>query len=213
MEDRTRNRYFSAALLVVTFTLSTGLTMAQEREARPVELQLQSACPRPLALTLTATTPNVVNADFTATQLGAPRSFLNNPTLDKSFLYTFEWKREEACCEIGRAVLTVKLQANGGGMAKTSPDAGNDGIAIMHLGTSVAPFTEAVYSSWPFSPGQVVTKTWNLTGAALNYLNADHRLSIYVQDDTRVVSATLQISGCCLSPQKVKSETATVMSR
>jgi hypothetical protein len=207
MQSQTLKRYLAFSLLVASFTLSASSAKPQERKAPANE-----SCPRPIALTLNASTPNVVTADFGSVQLSGPRAWLNDPAPNKSFLYTFQLSKEGTCCEISRAVLTVKMKANQGGQSKTSSDAGNDGITIMYLGNGVPPFSQPVYSNWPFSAGQTVTKTWNLTGAALNHINASHRLSIYVQDDTMIQSVTLQVWGCCLNttpPREASQEPST----
>ncbi len=214
MQRTTLKRYLAYSLLLASFILSASVAQSQDRRALPLndaQIITKGTCPQPVALTLTASTPNVVNADFSAGQLGAPRAWLNDPAINKSFLYTFRWTKDEKCCEITSAVLTVRMKANQSGASKTSSDAGNDGIAIMYLGSAVAPFSQSVYSSWSFTAGQTATKTWTLTGAALAHLNATRRLSIYVQDDTMVVSATLQISGCCLSaPPPQASEQSSI---
>lgn len=202
MQRLTAKRYPVYSLLLATFLLSGALAKAQDRQALTVSegpFVAKAACPRPISLTLTATTPNVVNSDFSALQLGAPRAWLNDPAINKNFLYTFQYAKDEKCCEVTSAVLTVRMKANQSGQSKTTADAGNDGISIMYNGGLVLPFSQPVYSSWSFNAGQTATKTWTLTGAALANLNATRRLSIYVQDDTMVQSATLQISGCCLS--------------
>jgi hypothetical protein len=201
MQGQNLKRYLAYSLLLASFILSASSAKSQERKTLPMnELPIiKNNCPKPISLTLTATTPNVVNSDFSAGQLGAPRAWLNDPLINKSFLYTFQYAKDEKCCEVTSAVLTVRMKANQNGHSKTSSDAGNDGIAIMYNAAVVLPFSQPVYSSWSFNAGQTATKTWSLTGAALANLNATHRLSIYVQDDTMVQSATLQISGCCLN--------------
>jgi hypothetical protein len=106
------------------------------------------------------------------------------------------------------------MKANEPGTLNGS-DASNDGIAIMHAGLSVLPFNEKVYLPpvpLPFPAGQPAFKQWTLwpsgpSAAALANLNMYRRLSIYVQDDTRVESVTLQLWGCCLSgPRKDATE-------
>lgn len=190
-------------LLAAGILLIAGPALAQEpaREAVATDLAAaaKAACPAPLSLTLNASNPpNVFTGDFSAGQL-TNQVGLNDPHPDKHFLYTFQWKPPHKCCQITKAVLTVRLKAILGGSAKDSSDAGNDGIDVMHNGAVVQPYAEAVYSSFPFSAGQTVTKTWNLMGAALANINANNRLSFYVQDDTMVQSATLQLTGCCLN--------------
>lgn len=201
MQSQTQKRYLTYLLLVASLTLSAASASPQERRAQPNDEHsiIQSPCPRPIALTLTAATPNVFNSDFTPAQLAAPRAWLNDPAINKHFLYTFQLPLEGRCCEIRQAVLTVKMRSNSTGMLQTSSDAGNDGINIMHNGSSAPPYSQSVYSSWPFGSGQPVTKQWTLSGVALSNINANRRLSIDVQDDTMVQSATLRISGCCLT--------------
>jgi hypothetical protein len=221
MRYQTLRRCLAYTLLAASIALAaTASVKPQDRKAAATaidvrQLAAKSDCPRPITVTLTAGSPYVLNSDFNQIQLGAPRAALNEQAMDKSFLYTFRWAKDGNCCEISRAVLTVRMKALSGGQSKTSADAGNDGIAIMHNGTAVQPYAEAVYSSWPFQAGQTAVKTWNLTGAALNYLNTNQTLSLYVQDDTSVQSATLEIYGCCLSGQRrdVAADSITVSPR
>src|SRR6266403_2050464 len=170
MQRLTAKQSLAYSLLLFTFTLSCALAKAQDRKALTVsegQLVAKAACPRPISLTLTATTPNVVNSDFSAAQLGAPRAWLNDPAINKNFLYTFQYAKDERCCEVTSAVLTVRMKANQGGQSKASADAGNDAISIMYNAGLVLPFSQSVYSSWAFNAGQTTTKTWTLTGAAL----------------------------------------------
>jgi hypothetical protein len=222
MQSQTLKRYLAYSLLLVaSCALSAASTSAQDRRtqqlqdrnALPINVALpvvQSECPRPVTLTLTAANPmTFVASDFNPQQVAqAHMSGFGDTAIDKNFLYTFQWRKEGQCCQITKAVLTVNMRSNGPGQSSSSADAGNDGIALMHAGAVVAPYNEAVYSNVPkpFVAGQLATKTWVLTGAALNNLNASGLISFAVQDDTSVVSATLQISGCCLSTPK----TATV---
>ncbi len=157
-------------------------------------------CPKPTYLTITAGAPSVFNADFSAAALAAPRAGLHNTLPNKMFLNTFQWKRPAGCCsDITSATLTVQMKANQGGSSKTASDAGNDLIGISRNGVGVPGYAGPVYSSFPFAAGQTVTKTFVLTGAELANLNMDNRLSFTVEDDTQVVSATLQLSRCCLN--------------
>lgn len=221
MSRHMTTRRTALALLLVTACLSLPPVPAQDRkdaprradpevkvpDVREVPVVVKGDCPSPVALTLNAATPNVFNADFTAVQLGVPRAWLNDPAINKAFLYTFQYKPASRCCEISKAILTVKMKANESGASLTSADSGNDGIAIMHLGSTVPPFAAAVYTP-PVPAGQPSVKQWTLTGAALNNLKANYRLSVYVQDDTKVESATLQIWGCCLSSTPPKDAAA-----
>ena len=222
MRHQTLRRYLAYTLLVASLALATTASVKpQERKAQPVDAVpgVKGDCPRPIAMTLTASTPNANTSyadplDFTPAMYAAPRALLNEQVPNKSFLYTFKWRKEGNCCEISRAVLTVKMKSLQPGTSKTSPDAGNDGISIMYNQSVVPPYSQAVYGSFTLPPvlgspavnytfpvGQPAIKQWTLTGNALSYLNASNRLSIYVQDDTKVESATLQLWGCCLSGQ------------
>lgn len=153
MQRLISKRSLAYSLLLATFILSGALANAQDRKALAIgegQPVAKVTCPRPISLTLTATTPKVVNSDFSALQLGAPRAWLNDPAINKSFLYTFQYTKDEKCCEVTSAVLTVGMKSNQGGASKTSSDAGNDGIAIMYNGAGVPPFSQSVYSSWSF---------------------------------------------------------------
>lgn len=209
MQSQTLKRFITYSLLVASFALSAASARSQELKALanyglPI---VKGDCPNPIALTLTAKNPTSFDpADFPAG--GAPHmSGLGDPSHDKNFWYTFQWKRAERCCQITRAMLTVVLKANLPGQSKTSPDAGNDTIAIVYNKASVAPYSENVYSHWPFSVGQTVTKQWvSLNATELSNINASGRLSFAVQDDSQVVSATLQLWGCCLTTTQRQPE-------
>lgn len=211
MKIHTTLRLTIGAALVAASMLGAAPARTQERriqrgaeqERRPLPVEVappaHGVCPRPVNVTLDATTPYVLNSDFAPAHLSGPRATLNETAPDKGFLHTFQWRKEQRCCEVTKAVLTVKMRALQSGYSQTSSDAGNDAIHLLHGGSAVLPFSERVYGSWPFSAGQTAVKGWNLTGAALGYLNTNGTVSFYVQDDTAVESATLQIQACCLS--------------
>jgi hypothetical protein len=201
-------RSISRFLLVTALLPTAGSALAQEqgraltgvlveRPATSVPPSTNS-CPAPVDLILSATTPNLFNGDFPPALL-ANHAWLNDSSIDKPFIHTFAWNPGHKCCQITKAVLTVRMQANQGGRSTNSSDAGNDNITLMHLGAAVLPYNERVFSSWPFPAGQQTTKTWNLTGTALAIINSDHHESFLVEDDTQVKSATLQLIGCCLA--------------
>lgn len=212
MQCKNLRRYLAISLIGISFALApASWTKSQDRrvaQATSLELPVaQSACPRPISLTLTAANPpNVFAGDFAPVQLTSPVG-LNFTGPDKAFLYTFQWRREQGCCQITKAVLTVKMRSNLPGQSKTDHAAGNDAIYIMHAGQSV--YGEPVYSQWPFPVNHPTVKQWTLSPAVLNNINTFGRLSLYLQDDTRVESATLQLTGCCLStPPKGTTEAA-----
>lgn len=213
MKIRRAVRNFLGAAFVAASLLGTTPTGAQERRAAPrveqerrvrveVAEPARGGCPRPVAVTLKASPGNVVNSDFAPTYLAMPRAPLGGTQPNQGFLQSFQWARDGRCCEITKAVLTVEMRAIQSGQSKESSDAGNDHIHLMHGGSVVQPYSEPVYGSWPFAAGQTAVKTWDLQGAALSYLNTHGTVSFFVQDDTSVVSATLQIYGCCLSEQR-----------
>jgi len=207
MQNQRLKRHLQYSLLVAILALSAASAKPQDRKAVPInEIPIvRGDCPRPITLTITATNPtNFVAADFSSGQVAAPHmTGLGDPSANKNFLYTFQWKREERCCQITKAILTVKMKSNQPGQVGGS-DASNDGIVIMHLGNVVAPYNEAVYSNVtkPFNVGTPADKLWTLNAAALNDINTIGTLSFAVQDDTQVVSATLQLWGCCLSTSR-----------
>lgn len=201
-----RNIWALSLCLGVIFTHSTGYAAEEERAiggavedmGRPMPMPKPTPCPNPVNLTINVGAPN--QADFSAAQWNAPRAGLNDHGKNKHFLGTFQWKPKYKCCEIASATLTVTMQANSGGQSANSPDAGNDGIGVVNAGITVPPYSGAVYTGlWPFSAGKQVTKTWNITGAALAKIESGGGLSFAVQDDTMVKSATLVLRGCCLN--------------
>lgn len=167
-------------------------------------------CPNPFSLKIDASRPNIYKPDFNfkkiAAELGISVNDIRTTMKIKEtksnlfYCHTFIWKPLHKCCQITKATLTVKMKAladGRGGMA------GNDRILIIHLGDTVAPYNEPVYDFIPFYPGQTSTKIWNISGLALHYLNVEKRLSLLVQDDTSVLSAVLEIEGCCLDSKEI----------
>ena len=134
-------RYLYPLLLAPAILFNAGFVLSQEQGRAVVPVEAPAAaigrlqlCPAPISLTLTAATPNVVKGDFTAAQLSNYQTSLNYSGTDKQYLHTFEWKRQHRCCQITKAVLTVRVKALLNGQSNSSSDAGNDGIALMHLG-------------------------------------------------------------------------------
>lgn len=156
-------------------------------------------CPNPINETINVGTPNL--AAFRADQLALPRAWLNDAAANKIFLGTFPWKPKFKCCEIARATLTVNMKSNTVGTSATASNAGNDTISVMVGGVGALPQPGGpVYTGpFPVPAGTVITKTFNITGTALANLETGGGLSFQVQDDTMVTSATLTMSGCCLS--------------
>lgn len=204
MQSKTQKRYLAYLLLLAVFALSAASASSQERRPLPNNEGpiTNAACPKTIALTLTANPATVVPGDFSSAQLAAQVGF-NYPGANKHVLGIFAWKTEYRCCQITRAVLTVKVKAIQGGQNSTSPDAGNDGIAIMQA-PGVALQSQPLYSpsQYPVIAGQVYTTQVILNAAALNNLSIFGQTSFAVQDDSSVQSATLQLWGCCLALAK-----------
>jgi hypothetical protein len=199
----------AAAAFIAISLLGVGPVRSEERALTAVEAAAPAteinpracSCPSPINITLNANTPSVFNADFLPGQLTTSQTALNFTGTDRHYVHTFQWKQEHCCCQITDAVLTVQFKANQGGQSTTSSDAGNDDIALMSLG--VVLLSERVFVhppvNFPFNAGQTATKILHLSPAALLTMNANHRLSFDVEDDTSVTSATLQLTGCCLT--------------
>lgn len=153
-------------------------------------------CPNPTVQMMSMTAPVVMNVDFTAAALAAPRAGINDPVPNKIFLHTFRWD-PPACCRITGASLTVVTRANQAGASASSNDAGNDTIGLALNGTSIPGMGGPLYSG-PVTINQQTTRTFVLNAAGLAAMNANNRLSFAVQDDSRVVSADLRIERCCI---------------
>ena len=156
---------------------------------RPVVVD--GSCKSPITLNLTANTPSAHQPDFAAAAWSNHVQTLNYSGINKFYVHTFKWERK--CGQIKSATLTVNLKANSAGALPTSSDAGNDTMAVVHNGVSVPGTSGPLYFNQPFPVGNPVTKTFNLSAALAN-MNLDNRLSFNVQDDTSVVSATLQLT-------------------
>ncbi len=184
-------------MLVLLAFVCSSLTISSVGQA-----QTASPCPSPSSFTLTAPSmPTIYPGDFTqltAAQI-SNRAGLNDHSHNKFFLCTFKWDKRK-CCEITKAVLTVKMYSNQNGTGHTSSDAGNDRIGLVHNGVGIGlPASTWVYPATSFPINTPSTISWNITGPALTQLKADGRLSFAVEDDTRVESATLVINECCVT--------------
>jgi hypothetical protein len=149
-------------------------------------------CPHPYSQTQNATNPaNRDATDFSgwnyhwATGLG-------DPSHNVVYGYTFKLNipSDRLCCEITKAVLTLRLKCHG-----DIPD--NDTWAIVHNGHGVIGSGGPI--GWPqMCNGQTKTVSYVATQVVLNDMNQGHRLSFSVQDDTTVLSASLTTTGCCV---------------
>jgi hypothetical protein len=157
----------------------------------------QVDCPRgwvQSSQTITTLSPNV-QSDFVGaypyvTQaVWDSRVGLNSDISNRFFFGTYKL---DGCCRVMRAVLTVKVCPNG-----IEPQ--NDGMAInagggwRSLGRHYPQNGRIPHCPTP----TIITCT--LTPAEVTALNASHKLTFFVQDDSRVLSTSLQLTVCCLA--------------
>ncbi len=144
---------------------------------------------------------------------GLNSSAINNP---------FTWICEiDPCCEIKYAVLAVSLSANqawsgtGGGPCDDLLNYytwnSNSSIWAARLNPSCyvyAPLNTCSPQPNTVALSQQATKTFQLSAADLAGLNAGHKLKLFVEDDSKITSATLTVRGCC-KPDIPQSECST----
>jgi hypothetical protein len=208
MHARTVRHY--AAGIALGISVLTGGAFAQELNiGRP---NREVLCPHPATLQLSATaTPSVNPTDFpTPLPAGQGVRVLGQAASNQVFRYTFNWKvPDKLCCEITRATLTVVLRWFGSAGPST---AGNDTISIVNGGTSVPGMGGYIWggniagnttSPTPYTANTVPTMQTKTVvfdlASVLNNMTQLNRLSFAVQDDSTVVSAVLQLNGCCVN--------------
>lgn len=137
---------------------------------------------------------------FTPAVWALPRAVLNDTVQNRMFLHTFDWK-DDGCCQVMQATVTVRLRALTGASSRTASDAGNDTISLWHNGTQLAASGGYI---WPLgtTAGTVTTRTIPLTPAMLASINTNNTLSISVQDDTSVESVQLNLGRCCVKRRR-----------
>jgi len=203
MKTKIHAQFVFSPLIVVALLLNANSLFAAEAEKTiaPLPVPLPSNCPSPINQTFDANMPYALQSDFTSVQWNNHIEALNYTGTNKQYLHTFRWKPQSyRCCQCISAVLTVKMESNSAGLSKDDDsDAGNDHINVMRNGVLVTPYSEYIYSNFPFPAHTPVTKQLHITGDALNNMCNDNRLSFVVQDDTKVLGATLQLKGCCLT--------------
>ena len=193
MQSQTRNRYLACLLLVATFALSAASAISQERRpVPPTEAALP--CPIPQHIHLTAQAPQAATPylpDFPATPCSAGfEPNFGGTTRDRCFRHTFTWKPPTPCCQCLRGTLTLTYRALNPG-SPNSPTSANDTFAT-YPGVSGPLYVPPAGGGPPWQR----TKTIPLKCEWLT----NHRLSFLVQDDTSVLSATLDVDYCCVKP-------------
>jgi hypothetical protein len=197
--------------LISAMSLSSGSAFAQAEFPIGAPDRIGLPCPHPATMKINATpTPSVSKQDFpTALPAAQGVSILGRGGMDQTFRYTFNWKiSEKLCCEITRAVLTVRVRWNGS--AGPGSNAGNDTISIINNGSSVAGLGGYIWgANAPYAgnvPPSPSTKdiviNLGANASVLAFMNSDHQLSFQVQDDTSVLAATLTLTGCCVRRYK-----------
>jgi hypothetical protein len=184
-----KNSLITNALLLVC--LAAGAVWAQE--VRPSTEQV--ACPHPITVHLSGGPSGPaapILSQFPANLrplIGG--SVWNQPGADKQFGHTFRFNPlTKECCAMTRGTLKLHLKALVSGPGNASSV--NDGINVYVGGVQVAaatPWTSSVLA------GATTTVPIPIAG---NNLTSGF-LSVYVQDDTAVVSAELDLTGCCVT--------------
>jgi len=202
MQTHSISPLIAAGLFVGACVLSGAALAVEIKVGEP---NREVLCPHPATLQLTATATQSISAvDFpNALPAGQGVRVLNVAGTDQFFRYTFNWTvSDKLCCEISKGKLTVKFNWNNGG---------NDTVGIVHNGVSVPQQGGYIWGASGTSTGTVAytggplpqkTVVIDLSAASLSYATQDNRLSFNVQDDSTVVSAVLEISGCCVSHHK-----------
>ena len=189
-------KVLTLVLALVALGIAAGLSVAQEsRQAVeggvvPPVVDGGIPCPVPVHINLTKpppTTPTPDPADFHA---GTQSANFGGTSINQDFKDTFHWKLPGDCCQIISGKLTLRYKALQGGSAG-SPTSANDRVSIIKNGSAV--LTQPLYTG-AVATGFTTTKTLSLTPAMLT----NNRLSFGVEDDTSVLSASLEVVACCL---------------
>ncbi len=150
-------------------------------------------CPKPqhISLTQTAGAATPVLANFPTTPCSAGfEPNLGGTTSDRCVRHTFSFPPpSELCCQCvegKHSTLTLRYKALQGGPA-------NDTFAIFSSGSVISGTSHALYSG-AVTTGQIVTKTIPLKCSWLT----NNQLNFLIQDDTSLISATLNVNACCV---------------
>jgi hypothetical protein len=170
----------------------TGILAAVSLAAQEARFVDMAACPHPYSTTIKGNShpPAPDLADFPP-NFGVTGSVWNQTAVDKHFGHTFHFPAPpKECCLMTYGQLVITIKALQGGAFNTA-SSGNDGINLFSAGVQFAN-----QAAWPSgaTTGQTRTVTFNIPANIL----AKGEFSLYVQDDTAVVSADLTLRGCCL---------------
>jgi len=178
-------------IAAVMFTAFAATLAAQEKRVDGEVL-----CPMPIHITIKGEshppTPDPKDFGPKLAPLVAGSQW-NQTAVNKAFGTTFHFPpHEKPCCAWTRGTLVVTVKALQGG-PKDSSTSGNDDLEIFSGGSAVPGFSQRI---WPTgaTTGQTRTITLNIPPNIL----AKGEFSLYVEDDTAVISADLTLEGCCL---------------
>lgn len=187
---KTRNFAIVSALL--TGLLITGLGLAQQIERRggntlpcnPKKIVLKGSNPATFDAADLPPGAHVTNPQFNQTQINT------------AFAYTFKVPnlRKDCCrCQEGSSI-TVTFKALQGGPANSSSSSNDD--IIISSGPWSSKILIANQRIWPgaTTTGQTKSLTFPVPCAAIER----GEVTIYVEDDTAVLSAELTVESCCL---------------
>lgn len=121
-----------------------------------------------------------------------PNVGFNATMPNQRFGHTFTLRAPGKCCQCAGGRLTVVYKALQDGASATSADAGNDLGGLVSGGASVP---GSVGPIWGGPVKKDTTKT--IVYDVPCKLISTGRVSLSAQDDTAVVSARLEIRGCC----------------
>lgn len=185
------NRTFLAAISLATLAVSGSAVSQVKPQPRPM------LCPKPQYQTIAPASPSAVQNQIRALEWALPRATMNETMQNKAFLHTFQW-RDEGCCQVMGATITIRLKSLTTASSRTGSDAGNDTLRIYHNGVILGDVTGFI---WPIGTpvGTVATRTINLSAATLAALNTNNMISVGVQDDTAVQAVQIQLNRCCLN--------------
>jgi hypothetical protein len=177
-----------ASMLIAAGCLNIGAAEPEKTIPPP-----PGPCAHPITQTFSISQPQAVSpnlADFPTKCSNGWQTKFGQGGADKCLRHTFTWKLKPGC-QVLSGKLTIVYKANYAGPQY----ANNDTVAIYSNGTAVPGTSQNLYSGTVIV-GQQKTKMISLTAAMLS----SGHLSFLVQDDTTVVSATLQTTQCCLKP-------------
>ena len=194
-----KSSILTTAVLGAALTASSSFAQ-DDRQTTPMPMPTPAPmpCPNPTQQTIQMTSAVVINSEFSAAALALPRAAINDSRSNRVFLHTFRWDPPR-CCQITGATLTVVVRANQPGFSPpTSPDAGNDTIAIWGGGAPIPGMGGNIYTS-AVNTNQQITKTIVINAAGLAAKSANSLISYSGQDDSAVTSASLSIVRCCVN--------------